>query len=79
MRLLVAHRRAVLDAAEHVADIGDGPGAEMAHRQARLVVQVRVAVDLALLLVHQRLHHEAVHAHHLRRGEFVRVEAAWNR
>lgn len=67
MRLLVTHRRAALYAPDHIANVREGPRAEMAHGQSRLVVEIRVAVDLTFLVVHQSFHYYAVDSGHVYR------------
>jgi len=57
MCLLVTHRGAVLYASQHITNVREGPCTQMAHGQSRLVIDVCVATDLILLIVHQGFHH----------------------
>lgn len=76
MRLLVTHRRTVLYASQHITNVREGPRTEMAHGQSRLVVDVRVAADLILLIVHQGFHDQAVHPRHVYRRKLARIETS---
>lgn len=76
VRLLVTHRRAVLYASQYIANIREGPRAEVAHGKSRFVVDVRVTVDLILLVVQQSFRHHAVHSRHVYRREFGGIETS---
>lgn len=55
MHLLATCWQVVLYAPQYIANVREGPRAEMIHAQSRLVVEIRVAVDLILLIVQQGL------------------------
>lgn len=52
MRLLAAYWQAILYAPQHIANVCEGPRAEMVHGQARFVIVKRIAVDLICLIIY---------------------------
>lgn len=76
VRLLVAHRRRILNAPQHALEVRQRPQTQQTHAQAGLVVHVRIAGHLRLLVVEQCLADQRVRARHLRRREAGRVELA---
>jgi len=65
MRLLVTHRRAALYTSQYIANVREGPRTEMAHGQSRLIVEIRVAVNLTFFVVHYGLHQQTVDPYHV--------------
>jgi len=65
MRLLVTHRRAALYTSQYIANVREGPRAEMAHGQSRLIVEICVAVDLTFLVVQYGFHQQTVDPDHV--------------
>lgn len=70
----MAHRCAILYASQYVSDVRQGPRAQMSHRHSGIVVNVSIAVNLIVFIVHEHLADHAVGSDHLGGGVFVRIE-----
>lgn len=78
VRLLVSHRRRILNALDDAAQIGKGPQTDESHVHAALIIHIDIPGHLGVLIIQQSLTDQTVHTGHLHRGELVGIKLAGN-